>query len=133
MPMLFDRQVRAVLLGLWGLAWVIIAFLMLAPLHSPLPVSHGDLIAHFLCYGFLAFTAVGFSQRTIELTLFAVLTVAGGIALELAQGLVPYRTVDVLDMAANALGAMAGYGGAMVVLLLWIRPALEAHKGSARA
>jgi VanZ family protein len=133
MPTLFDRQVRAALLGLWGLAWLIIAFVMLAPLQNPLPVSHGDLIVHFVCYGVLAFAAVGFSHRAIELTLFAVLTIAGGIALEFAQGLVPYRTVDVLDMAANALGAMTGYGGAMVLLLLWIRPALEAHKDSARA
>jgi VanZ family protein len=43
---------------------------------------------------------------------------------------VPYRTFDVLDMAANTLGAMVGYGGAMAVLLLVIRPAKEARAAS---
>jgi VanZ family protein len=127
MQLLFDRQVRTILFGLWCLAWLIIAVLLLAPLRSPTSLSHGDLIGHFLCFGLLAFGAVGFSHRGVELTLLAALTIAGGVALEFAQGLVPYRTFDVLDMAANTLGAMVGYGGAMAVLLLVIRPAMEAR------
>ena len=44
-------------------------------------------------------------------------------ALEFAQKLVPYRTFDLVDAAANGLGAFAGYGAALLVLLLVIRPA----------
>jgi VanZ family protein len=130
MQLLFDRRVRATLFGLWCLAWLIIAVLLLAPLRSPTSLSYADLIAHFLCFGLLAFGAVGFSHRGVELTLLAAMTIAGGVALEFAQGLVPYRTFDVLDMAANTLGAMVGYGGAMAVLLLVIRPAKEARAES---
>jgi glycopeptide antibiotics resistance protein len=127
MQLLFDRQVRATLFGLWCLAWLIIAVLLLAPLGSPMRVAYADLAGHFLAFALLAFGAVGFSHRGVELTLLAALTIAGGVALEFAQGLVSYRTFDILDMAANALGAMAGYGAAMAVLLLVIRPAMESR------
>jgi VanZ family protein len=127
MQLLFDPRVKKTLFGLWCLGWLVTAVLLLAPLRSPMNVSHGDLVAHFLVYACLAFGAVGFSHRGRQLTVLAVATVAGGVALELAQGLVPQRTFDVLDMAANTLGAMMGYGGALTVLLLVIRPAAEAR------
>jgi len=127
MQLLFDRRVRRTLFGLWCLAWMLTAALLLAPLSSPIRVSYADLIAHFLVFACLAFGTVGFSRRGSELTLLAAATVAGGVALELAQGLVPQRTFDILDMAANALGAMVGYAAALTVLLLVIRPAAEAR------
>jgi VanZ family protein len=132
MQLLFDRRVRRTLFGLWCLAWLIVAVLLLAPLRSPMSVSYSDLIAHFLVFACLAFGAVGFSHRGSELTLLAAATVAGGVALEFAQGVVaPSRTFDILDMAANALGAMVGYAGALTVLLLVIRPAAERASGMA--
>jgi VanZ family protein len=130
MQLLFDRRVKKVLFGLWCLAWLIIAVLMLAPLSSPLSASFSDLIAHFLVFAYLAFATVGFSHRGAELTMLAAVTVAGGMALEVAQGLVPHRTFDILDMGANTLGAMVGYAGALTILLLVIRPAAEARASS---
>jgi hypothetical protein len=130
MQLLFDRRVRRTLFGLWCLGWLITAALLLAPLRSPMSLSYSDLAAHFLVFACLAFGAVGFSHRGSELTLLAAATVAGGVALELAQGLVPPRTFDILDMGANALGAMVGYAGALTVLLLVIRPAWEARRAS---
>jgi VanZ family protein len=130
MQLLFDRRVRSTLCGLWCLAWLIVAVLLLAPLRSPMSMSQADLIAHFLVFAGLAFGAVGFSHRGVELTLLTAATIAGGVALEFAQGLVPYRTFDILDMGANALGAMVGYGGALTVLLLVIRPATEARRAN---
>lgn len=127
MQLLFDRRIRKTLFGLWCLAWLIIAVLMLTPLINPVRVPHSDLVAHFLAYACMAFGTVGFSHRGRELTLLAATTIAGGVALELAQGLVPSRTVDILDMAANTLGVMVGYAGALTVLLLVIRPAAEAR------
>ena len=133
MRLLFHHQVRRALFGLWCIAWLVVAVLMLAPLHSPLDVSHGDLIAHFAVFACLAFATVGFSHRGAELTLLAAATVAGGVALELAQALVPHRTFDILDMAANTLGVMVGYAGALTLLLLVIRPAAEARQAEGAA
>jgi VanZ family protein len=127
MQLLFDRRVRKTLFGLWCLGWLITAVLLLAPLYSPWTLSHADLVAHFLTFACLAFAAVGFSHRGRELTLLALTTVAGGVALEFAQGLVPQRTFDILDIAANTLGALLGYAGAIAVLLLVIVPAAEAR------
>jgi VanZ family protein len=135
MELLLDPRVRKTLFALWCGAWLIVAALMLAPLSSPMDVSHADLVAHFLVFACLAFAAVGFSHRGTELTLLAVATVAGGMALELAQGLVPHRTVDILDMAANTLGVLVGYGAGLTLLLLVIRPLAETRqaKGAADA
>ena len=127
MQRLLEPQMRSILFGLWCLAWLAAAVLLLMPLRDPPGFSHADLIAHFLLFGTLAFSAVGFSRRGMELTLLAVATVAGGVALEFAQGLVPSRTFDILDMGANTLGAMVGYAGALSVLLLVIRPMAEAR------
>jgi VanZ family protein len=127
MRLLLDPRVRRALFGLWCVAWLVVAALLLLPLRSPMSVSFSDLIAHFALFAGLAFGIVGFSRRGTEMSLLAVATVAGGIALEFAQGLVATRTFDILDMAANTLGAMVGYAGALTVLLLVIRPAAEAQ------
>ncbi len=133
MQLLLDDRIRKMLFALWCAAWLVVAGLMLAPLTSPVDVSHADLVAHFMVFACLAFATVGFSRRGGELTLLAAATIAGGAALELAQGLVPYRTVDVLDIAANTLGVRVGYGGALTVLLLLIRPAAEARQANGAA
>jgi VanZ family protein len=128
MERLLDPRMRSILFGLWGLAWLVVAVLLLMPLAAPPPFPHSDVLAHLLLFGGLAFGAVGFSHRVGELTLLAAATIAGGVALEFAQGFVPYRTFDILDMGANAFGAMVGYGGALTVLQLVIRPADEARR-----
>lgn len=133
MQRLFEPRVRSILFGLWCVAWLVVAALLLAPLSSLMDVSHADLVAHFLLFGCLAFGAVGFSHRGAELTLLTLATIAGGIALELAQGQVPYRTFDILDAGANTLGAMVGYGAALTVLQLVIRPAAEARRADRAA
>jgi VanZ family protein len=133
MQLLLDDRIRKTLFALWCVAWLVVAGLMLAPLTSPVDVSHADLVVHFLVFACLAFATVGFSRRGAELTLLAAATIAGGVTLELAQGLVPHRTVDILDMAANTLGVMVGYGGALTVLLLLIRPAAEARQANGAA
>jgi VanZ family protein len=127
MQLLFDRRVRKTLFGVWCLGWLITAALLLAPVSSPLTLSHADLVVHFSIFACLAFGAVGFSHRGRELTLLALATVAGGVALEFGQSLVPQRTFDFLDMAANTVGTLLGYAGAIAVLLLVIVPAAEAR------
>jgi hypothetical protein len=44
-----------------------------------------------------------------------VLWIAMGVALEFAQGELGYRTYEVYDMYANALGVLLGWGTALVI------------------
>ena len=131
MQWLLDSSTRKSLFSLWCVAWLVIAALMLAPVGSPLPYSYADLVIHFLVFACLAFGAVGFCRSGTRLTLLALGTIAGGIVLEFAQGMTGYRTLDILDMGANSLGAMVGYAGAVTVLLLVIRPAMDTRKPDA--
>jgi VanZ family protein len=122
MARLFDPRTRRVFTALWAFAWLGVAALLLSPLPAAGP-THSDLVAHFLLFAAMAFATVSFSHRPGQLALLTLATIAGATALEFAQGLTPYRTFDLTDAAANALGAASGYGLALVVLLLWIRPA----------
>jgi VanZ family protein len=122
MARLFDPRTRRMFAALWALAWLGIAALLLSPLPAAGP-AHSDLVAHFLLFGGMAFATVSFSHRAGQLASLTLATIAAATALEFAQRLVPYRTLDLIDAVANALGATSGYALALVVLLLWIRPA----------
>ena len=52
--------------------------------------------------------------------MLALSLIAMGIALELVQGAIGYRTYDLVDMGANSLGVLLGWAGAL--LLPGIRP-----------
>jgi VanZ family protein len=122
MARLFDPRTRRMFAVLWVLAWLGVAALLLSPLPAAGP-THSDLVAHFLLFGGMAFATVSFSRRAGQLAGLTLATVVGATALELAQELVPYRTFDLIDAAANALGATSGFALALTVLVLWIRPA----------
>ena len=42
--------------------------------------------------------------------------IAMGVGLEFIQGMTDYRTYDVLDMAANSIGVLLGWGVALLLL-----------------
>jgi VanZ family protein len=104
------------------MGWIVVAVLMLAPISPPGPPG-SDLFAHVMLFGVMAFAAVTFCHHAGGLFVLALATVAAGSALEFAQGLVPYRSFDLLDMLADAIGAGFGYAAALIVLYLAIRPA----------
>jgi len=108
--------------ALWAVGWLIVAALLLMPVPGGVP-DGTDKVVHFLLFASLAFGAIGFSHRAGQLAGLALVTIAGGIGLEFAQRLVGYRTFDLTDITANALGASSGYVLAVIVLLLLIRPA----------
>ena len=118
----FAAKMRPLLAALWAAAWLGVAALLLLPMPVAAP-DRSDLVAHFLLFAGMAFGAIGFSRRARQLAGLALLTIAGGTALELAQQLVAYRSFDPVDAAANVLGAMSGYALAVIVLVLWLRPA----------
>ena len=115
-------RIRPLLAALWAAAWVGVAGLLLLPMPVAAP-DRSDLLAHFLLFAGMAFGAIGFSRRARQLAGLALLTIVGGAALELAQQLVAYRSFDPVDAAANVLGAISGYALAVIVLVLWLRPA----------
>jgi VanZ family protein len=78
----------------------------------------------------MALGAVGFCRQPIQLLGLTFLTVAGAAILELAQYVLPYRSFDFADLAANTLGALTGYALALAVLVLVIRPADAALRGA---
>ena len=109
-------------LALWCLGWLVICGLLLMPIQVGAP-SGSDLVVHFLLFAGMAFGAVTFCRRPLTLLLLALLTTLTGGALEMAQALVPYRSFSASDFVADALGAAAGFGIALIVLQVVIRPA----------
>lgn len=128
--LLFDRRAIRLCAVLWVAAWLGVAAVLLLPLGVPTP-GRGDLLGHFLLFGAMAFGAVGFARQPGQLVGLALVTIAGGTALEFGQGLVPYRTFDALDLAANGAGALAGYAAALLVLWYVIRPAAPRYGDAA--
>jgi VanZ family protein len=132
MDRLFQPRTRRILAVLWALAWLVVAVLLLMPVAGGVPEGT-DKLVHFAIFACMAFGAVSFSHRAGQLSGLALLTVAGGTALEFAQRLTSWRTFDLTDAAANTLGASSGYAIALLVLLFWIRPALPAQQSRIRA
>lgn len=92
-----------------GWAWAAaIAWLSLTPSPPSIDLSHGDKLGHVAAYALLMFWfAQLYAARVYYYAAgFAVL----GVALEFAQGMTGWRTYEPLDMAANALGVLAGWG-----------------------
>ena len=95
------------LLG-WGMVAAVVV-LSLIPLEVDL-LENRDKLAHFAAYGGLSFWfGMLIEGRGRELRIAAAFAVLG-VALEFLQGLTDYRTFEIADMIANALGAALGWG-----------------------
>ncbi len=93
-----------------GWTWAAaIAWLSLAPSLPSVEVAYGDKLGHLAAYGLLMFWFAQLYALTRTRLAHGIFFVVMGIALELAQGQTGYRTFDVLDMAANALGVLLGW------------------------
>lgn len=125
-------EVRRLCRLLWYAAWLAIGALLLMPVGIGAP-SGSDLVVHAGLFGGMALGAVTFCQEPRRLALLAATTFALGVVLEGAQGLLPWRSFELRDMVADGLGALAGYGAALLVLRLLIRPADPALRARARA
>jgi hypothetical protein len=102
---------RAYLAAGWAWAAAIV-WLSLTPSLPSIDVSHGDKAGHFFSYAVLMFW---FAQLYARRVLFAVGFIALGVALEFAQGASGFRSFDLLDMIANALGVFAGWAAALIL------------------
>ena len=98
----------------WGIA-AIIVWLSLAPSPPQLDIEQGDKLGHFTAYGTLMFWFCLLYTRRAPRIAYALLWIAMGIGLEFIQGHIGYRTYEVYDMFANALGVLIGWALALVL------------------
>ena len=111
----------------WGMIAAVVV-LSLIPLEVDLG-NNRDKLAHFAAYGGLSFWfGMLIEGRGRELRI-AVAFALMGVALEFLQGLTDYRTFEIADMVANAMGAAFGWGLAQTPLrnvLEWVERAIDA-------
>jgi VanZ family protein len=99
-----------------GWAWAAaIVWLSLTPSPPEVDIQHGDKIGHFVAYAWLMFWFAQFYQAQKSRIAHAVIFIALGVGLEYAQGELGYRTYEVFDMYANALGVLLGWAAALVL------------------
>jgi VanZ family protein len=92
-----------------------IVWLSLTPAPPTIDLEQGDKLGHFLGYGALMlWFCLLYARRPVRVA-YGVLWIAMGVALEFAQGELGYRTYEVYDMYANALGVLLGWGTALAI------------------
>jgi len=98
----------------WGIGYllvggVVVISLIPVPELPDLGIDCSDKLLHFGAYVFLMTWFVQLNPPA-RYALLAAGFVSLGVGLELLRGLTRYRSMEIFDMAANALGAMAGWG-----------------------
>ena len=95
----------------WGWAAAII-WLSLVPAQAILDVDHGDKAGHLAAYGLLMFWFAQLYIARASRMAHAAVFVAMGVGLEFLQGALGYRSYDIADMGANAIGVALGWAAA---------------------
>ncbi|MDX6751587.1 VanZ family protein [Geminicoccaceae bacterium 1502E] len=112
---------RRLLLGLWCLGWLVVAFGMLSP-DPGLPASVDDKLAHALGFGLVTLAAASFATGPRAMLGISALTFLLSALFETCQLFVPGRMFDPADLVANASGIVIGCATG----LLWLRRVLPA-------
>jgi VanZ family protein len=107
-PLRFQRLWHAV--GFLLVALVI--YLSLTPELPALARAPGDKVGHVLAYATLMLWFAQLHSRVRARIALALAFVALGVGLEFAQRLTDYRSFDMQDMFADALGVALGWIGA---------------------
>jgi glycopeptide antibiotics resistance protein len=91
-----------------------VVWLSLTPEPPTLDFKESDKVGHFVAYGALMFWFSQLYQGRSRL-LHGAGFIAMGIGLEFVQGALGYRTYEVFDMYANALGVLLGWAAALML------------------
>jgi len=111
---LSQRHRRIWLLLGWGMVAAVVV-LSLIPLDVDL-AENRDKLAHSLAYCSMSFWfGLLYGGRVRQLGI-AIAFAAMGVGIEFLQGLTDYRTFEIADMIANAIGAALGWGLAQTPL-----------------
>jgi VanZ family protein len=109
-----QRHRRIWLLLGWGMV-VSVVILSLIPVDADLGEGR-DKVVHFAAYGSMTFWFAMLSGGRVRQLGVALAFAAMGVAIEFLQGLTDYRSFEVADMVANAIGAALGWGLAQTPL-----------------
>lgn len=108
-PSLVEHRVRPFWLVLGWMLVLLVIYLSLTPSPITLPIREGDKFSHALAYfalmSWFANLYPGLSVRAR----FAAGFIAMGVILEFVQLWTGYRSFEVADMAAGAIGVAAGW------------------------
>jgi VanZ family protein len=77
--------------------------------------AFSDKVQHFLAYALLMFWFAALHRSLGARLAYGALWIGLGVALEFAQGATGYRSFELADMAANALGVAAGAAAALIL------------------
>lgn len=97
----------------WAMVAAIVVLTLLPP-SAGLELGERDKLAHLLAYGVLMFWFCQLYPGRQPRILYAAGLAAMGVVLEHIQGMLGYRTYDVFDMYANALGVVLGWSIALL-------------------
>ena len=92
-----------------------IVWLSLTSSPPKIDIEEGDKLGHLASYGTLMFWFSQLYMGKGTRALYAVGFAAMGVALEFAQGVTGYRSFDLADMLANALGVLCGWAAALIL------------------
>ena len=95
----------------WGIVAAIV-WLSVTPAPPQVDVTYGDKIGHLAAYGVLM---LWFCQLYRTRIFYAAGFILMGVALEFVQRELGYRSYEVADMVANALGVLLGWGVALLL------------------
>ena len=92
-----------------------IVWLSLTPEPPTIDFKESDKVGHFIAYGTLMLWFCFLYSKTKSRLAYAAGFIAMGIGLEFIQGWLGYRTYEVYDMYANALGVLLGWAAAFAL------------------
>ena len=108
MQVLVAERTKWLLFALWCLLWILVVAKSLQP-DLQLPLGLPDKLVHFGTYALMAALVAGLSAMyRAAFWFWAALAVVMGGLLELGQGFVPSRSLELGDFLANAAGAGCG-------------------------
>jgi VanZ family protein len=93
----------------WGIVGLVVFFSLIPSPPEPIGFGGSDKLLHIAAYTLAMFWFGLVYEPGRGLSSMAVSLMALGIALEVLQGLTPYRSFQYLDMASNALGVFLGW------------------------
>jgi len=104
-----DLKARRLWLALGWLLVLLLVYLSLAPAPIELEIEQGDKYSHAVAYLVLMSWFSNLYETPKQRLRLATAFVAMGIALEVVQGLIAYRSFEIADMGAGAAGVMLGW------------------------
>jgi VanZ family protein len=98
----------------WAMIGAIL-WLSLTPQPPQVDFAHSDKVGHFLAYGGLMFWFCQIYRTSRARLAYAAAFIAMGVAIEFVQGWTGYRSFEVYDMVADAIGVLLGWAVALAL------------------